>query len=277
MQIDGFKIAVLHETYLHVDGGILFGEVPREDWELFLKPDERNRVKIGVNQILVMGEKMNILIDAGIGTKRQSVKTAFLPPYYRTSFRKRLMSFGLIPEDITHVIFTHLHADHVGGALTIKDGHLLPVFPFAEYFVQKQEWDSALSFEGDAKRFVRIQDLLPLSAAGKIRLLNGDVELVKGIFLEVTGGHSEGHQMVTIKGEGKTFVFPGDICPTEYHVHEGINTAANVNPSDFAASKQLFLRKAVASNTVVAFPHSINPVFYKIRDTGENYVCEKYL
>lgn len=250
-----------------VDGGVIFAGQPRFVWENLQKPDIHNRVEIGVNQLLVRGNGICMLVDTGIGDKfLNGYQSALSGIENNLSLAERLREYDVTPEDVTHVVFTHLHFDHCGGATERINGNIVPVFRNADYFVQMQEWEDAVNPDEISRMSYCIHNLLPLSESHRLHLISGDVEIAEGIFAEVTGGHTNAHQMVTIEGIEKKVIFCGDICPTPHHIALELREAVGVNPMQTLMAKKKLIKKALQQDSYIAFSHSRTGDFYRLKD-----------
>ncbi|MBM3280948.1 MAG: MBL fold metallo-hydrolase [Candidatus Handelsmanbacteria bacterium] len=245
----------LRASRFRLDGGTMFGVVPRPLWERASPPDGRNRVELACNCLLVRQPGQLTLIDTGCGqdwTPREQEIFAFDPNH---SLSLALASLGVRPEEINRVILTHLHFDHAGGATHNQGGHPVPLFPNAAHLVQRREWEDALDGVSIMKSSYRPECLLPLEQRGLLHLLDGDTRLDGAMSLFVTGGHTAGHQGVRIAGGGRTLVYPGELLPTAAHLRLHWNMAYDMFPYQTLLSKRAFLAQAQAGNWTLALNH----------------------
>ena len=192
MQMKELGIHLLSDGAVKVDGGAVFGQVPRVAWETMVKPDRRHRVRWGINSLLIQSNNKNILVDVGAGAKHDDEERE---SYGLNSNRlkKELRDLGLAPKDIHYVVLTHLHSMHAGGGTRrVRNGDTVPTFPQARYLVQREAWEDALAPNELGKRSFRSEDYLPLEKAGQIEFLDGDYEILPGVCIRVTGGHCRG-------------------------------------------------------------------------------------
>ncbi|MEN3043791.1 MAG: MBL fold metallo-hydrolase [Candidatus Hydrothermales bacterium] len=210
-----FKIIHLSFGTFKLDGGAMFGIVPKVLWSKSAKSDKRNRITLGLNPILIMGKNFNVLVDNGTGNKYSEKEIDIYGIKLKSDPFK---PYGIKKEDITHVILTHLHFDHAGGSTEYINGNLKITYPNATYFVQKKEFEDAINPNERTKASYRREDFEPLYNENKIKLLEGDTEILKGIKVINTGGHTEGHQVVLIENKGEKAIYFGDIVPTSYHI-----------------------------------------------------------
>jgi glyoxylase-like metal-dependent hydrolase (beta-lactamase superfamily II) len=261
-----YQIDILHEGTMRVDGGVTFGTLPKTVWEKFAHPDENNRISLGLNQLLIRGEKLNILVDTGMGSKLRPRKKQVMGITQNSSIEERLKNFNLGLADITHVVFTHLHYDHAGGATVIdeKNDEVFSIFPDAVFVIQKNEWQAASNPDDISRLCYYLHDFIPLCQTGRLQLINGDLELADGIFLEVTGGHTAAHQLVRIEDEKHQVIFPGDICPTRWHLNPESRESFDLFPYETMQSRRRLVSEACKNNSLIAFSHGIKPAFYQL-------------
>lgn len=221
MKLGSIDIFSVSDGEFRLDGGAMFGVVPRAIWEKTNPPDEKNRVTLGLNPLLVRTSEANILVDTGIGGKGDEKFNSTYGVDRKKTLKGSLKDKGLAPEDIDIVICTHLHFDHAGGNTVVEGGRLVPAFPKARYMVQRGEWEAAMSPNERTRASYRPIDFVPLMDAGVLELIEGDGEVAKGVSVFRTSGHNRDIQLVAVRSEGKTAVFLGDIIPTTTHLKIG--------------------------------------------------------
>ncbi len=200
----------------------MFGVVPRPLWERKIPPDERNRIPLALNCLLVEGPEALVLIDTGIGNKGSArfreiygVENEGDP----TRLEDAVRAAGFAPDDIDIVLFTHLHFDHAGGATVRRpDGTVEPAFPRAKHVVQEGELAFAASPNERVRASYPEENLAPLTAAGLWSTVRGEAEVTRGIRVLPTPGHTPHHQSVLLHSQGETACFLGDVCPTAAHI-----------------------------------------------------------
>ncbi|MBI2506470.1 MAG: MBL fold metallo-hydrolase [Candidatus Latescibacteria bacterium] len=255
LQLDGLEVFHLCASRFRLDGGTMFGVVPRPLWEKVLPPDERNRVELSCNCLLVRQGKNLTLIDTGCGstfTPREQDIFAFDTSH---TLSRALAEAGFAPEQVTRVLLTHLHFDHAGGALHFEGGRLRPLFTQATYLVQRGEWEDALQGHSIMKSSYRPQALLPLEESGQLRLLDGDTPLDGHLSTFVTGGHTAHHQGIMIRTDTHTLVYPGELVPTRAHLRLHWNMAYDMFPYQTLTRKRDFLARAAVQHWIVAWDH----------------------
>ncbi|MBM2838111.1 MAG: uncharacterized protein HW415_736, partial [Deltaproteobacteria bacterium] len=219
MRFGDIELFSLSDGIMRLDGGAMFGVVPRVFWEKTNPADELNRIAIGVNPLLLKADGVNILVDTGNGDKFSEKLLKIYGIEREPILLKSLSDAGLRPEDIDIVINTHLHFDHCGGNTFVDaSGKLMPTFPNARYIVQKMEWEDATRPNELTKASYLPENFIPLMQAGRIELVDGDMEVYPGVTVVHTPGHNRGHQSVKIESDGKTAFYLGDMIPTAAHV-----------------------------------------------------------
>ncbi|MBF0502419.1 MAG: MBL fold metallo-hydrolase [Candidatus Riflebacteria bacterium] len=278
MKIGPFEVSVLVEGSMYIDGGSVFGTLPRKIWEKQMLPDTQNRVRLGLRQLLVQSPGMNMLIDTGVGEKLPERIKKMYGIELESTWEQRLAPHELTPDQITHIIFTHLHLDHSGGATqTSTDGtEVFPTFPNARHFIQEIEWRDACSPNEHTRRSYLFENFLPLQNEGKLQLLSADHEIVDGIHVFVTGGHTHAHQMVII-GEGDNQLFvPGDLCPTFHHISVNWQNPFDLYPVESLQARKNFLSRALNTHYPVFFNHDPDGEFRHLIGTIADPVSIPY-
>jgi len=239
-----------------VDGGAMFGIIPRTDWEQKIRPDDRNRVRLKVRSLLIQGNGRVILVDTGFGTKLSAgMKQAYgieqLPP----DLNLLLSGYDTDCQQVTDVILTHLHFDHTGGSTVLSGRQLFPAFPNAVYYVQTEHWEEACQpSERDRDSFLA-DDFLCLKDAGQLQLLDGSLRLQDGIEIMVTYGHARAQQHVLVRGEETSLFVAADLVPTTAHIPVPWHMGYDGRPLDLFPEKDYFLRKAVREKWILFFSH----------------------
>jgi glyoxylase-like metal-dependent hydrolase (beta-lactamase superfamily II) len=242
-----------------MDGGSMFGIVPKPLWEKRVPADEQNRIPMSLHCPLAEDGRDAVLIDTGVGERLSEKECGLYRVDRRGGLSARLAEIGLDPEDVTHVVLTHLHFDHLGGVVR-RDaaGGLRPAFPRARHFVQKVELETALrpSDERLAAAYAHASECLePLRAAGLLEALDGDTDVTPRVRVVVTGGHTPTHQCPVLSDGGESFVHLGDVAPTRAHLRPAWNQAYDLDPLGTIAAKKRLLERAAAGGWWVSFDH----------------------
>ena len=241
-------------TYL-LDGGSVFGQIPKAEWELQIKPDRRNRVRLSLNCLLIQAPNVNILVDTGAGSKRVD-RLKELYGLNGNKLMKGLRSLGLTARDIDIVILTHLQFDHGGGATKLdRSGSAIPTFPKAQYMVQKDCWEAANSPNERYKGAFYSDDFLPLQEKGMLTLLEGDCEVIPGVTVKVANGPAQGHQVVLVQRGSERIAYLSDLIPTPHHLPLPCIPALDESPNRTLAQKRELLNMVVDGGWLVVFGH----------------------
>ena len=248
-------VHLLSDGIIKYDGGSVFGQVPKVLWEQQVKPDRWNRVTLGLNCLLIRTEHENILVDTGVG-KKETSKLREVYGLSSSKLAKGLKEFGLAAKDIDKVILTHLHFDHSGGCTKIdRSGGCIPVFPKATYYVQKTCWEDAMDPNERGKSSYHMEDFSCLKGSGQLELVDGDAEILPGLWVKETGGHSRGHQVVKLNYGSEKVVFLGDLIPTSHHLSLPYIAAHDQYPEDTLEIKREMLEQAAKDGWLVIFGH----------------------
>jgi methylmalonyl-CoA epimerase len=269
------ELISLSDGFFRMDGGLMFGVVPKTDWSTPAPADERNRVTLTMRPLVVRGAR-TMIIDAGLGDKESDELLDTYGVDRRYNLNHALADAGLAPEDIDIVLASHLHFDHAGG-FTVRDaaGHLRPRFPRAQYIVRRGEWEDATHPHSQNTARYRADNYLPLAEAGVLQFVDEDVTIMPGVKVRRTGGHSMHHQMAIIESAGKTAAFVADLIPTTAHVTDSWIPALDLYPMETLAAKQAFTAEAVAKNTLVFFEHDLATPAGYIRESNGTHVVER--
>lgn len=278
MNFGEFQLAIVSDGTLRLDGGAMFGVVPRVIWQQIYQPDEQNRILIGLNCLLVRTPTENILIDTGVGDKWDDRSRAIYAINHPPTIITSLAALGLKPENISIVINTHLHFDHAGGNTRINSaGQLVPTFANARYYVQRSEYEHACKpHERDRASYLP-ENWQPLIESNQLYLLDGDVEIVPGVSLFRVPGHNLDTQLVRIDSKGQTAVFFADIIPTTAHLPYAWVMGYDLYPVELIEQKKRLIPQAAAAEWLCIFEHDPNiPMgkIYKVEGNKEKFAVK---
>lgn len=229
MQLGEWQIDIVSGgRFLH-DGGILYGVVPKSIWQSVTPPDSQNQVLLATNCLVARNSTYNLLIDTGHGNKLSPLdrKAHGVEPGW--PLPSQLAHLGLTPADIDGVILSHLHWDHAGGATTKLDGKIVPSFPNATYYVHRQEWCDATSGAVELSGGYRNENFVPLAEQNRLVLVDHLQEIVPGVRIFQTGGHTLGHIAIAVESQGEGVIYLGDIAPTTAHLRRMWCTAYDLD------------------------------------------------
>jgi glyoxylase-like metal-dependent hydrolase (beta-lactamase superfamily II) len=249
------ELIPLSDGFFRLDGGAMFGVVPKPLWERRAPADEKNRILLGVRPLLVRGEK-TMIIDAGIGGKMDAKSVEIYGIDRSRHLDHALADSGLEAADIDIVLASHLHFDHAGGFTTTDaSGGLVPRFPNARYVARTAEWEDATHPHERNRASYLPENFVPLAAAGVLDLVGGDETVMPGVRVVRTGGHTMHHQIVMIESGGRTAVFGADLLPTVAHIDVPWITGYDLYPMDTLAFKRRFVREAIDREYLIFFEH----------------------
>ncbi len=271
MNLGTFQINVLHDGYFKLDGGAMFGVVPKLIWDRLEPSDENNRIMLASNPTLVRTGEHTVLIDTGLGSKYGSQDLENYCIELPRLLMAELMRNEVSAEMIDYVINSHLHFDHIGGN-TFKDidGTIKPAFPNARYVIQKAEYEDAMAKSPRTKASYNLDDIVPLQESGQIHLIDGDAEIVPGIRVRVTGGHTRSHSIVEIESEGEKALFLADLIPTSSHIRVPYVMGYDLFPADTAEYKEKLLKEAADGEYQLIFEHSPNNKVGRVFHDGDS-------
>ncbi len=266
--LGNLELVPLFDGYLRLDGGAMFGVVPKPLWERRAPADARNRIRLATRPLLVRGEQ-TLLIDAGVGGKMDDRSVEIYGIDRSRNLDHTLADAGVAPDDIGIVLASHLHFDHAGGFTAAgADGRVLPRFPRARYVARTGEWEDATHPHERNRASYLQENFVPLAEAGVLTLLPGDDEVMPGVRVVRTGGHTMHHQIVMIESGGRTAVFAADLLPTAAHIDDPWIMAYDLYPMETLAFKRIFIRAAIEREYLIFFEHDPEIACGYIREEG---------
>jgi len=277
MKLGAFEITPVTDGRFRLDGGAMFGVVPKVLWEKCCPADDRNRIQLGLNCLLIRAQGKNILVDTGLGGK-EDAKTHEIFAVDRTPpLQESLREQGLAAEDVHLVINTHLHFDHAGGN-TVRDeeGHVVSTFPKAKYFVQRGEYEEAVRANERTKASYRKENFTPIAHVNQWEFLEGNTELLPGLSVVVTEGHTSHHQSVKVESEGRVAFYLGDLIPTVSHLPLPYIMGYDLYPLQTLETKRWVLDRAFEEGWLLIFEHDPRvPMGYVKKDVEGKYFLEE--
>ena len=275
MQLGDFELISLSDGDFRLDGGAMFGVVPKPLWERRAPCDEKNRIFLSMRPLRVTTPTQRVLIDAGCGDKMSDKEAAIYGFDRARNLDHALAAAGLTAADIDIVIASHLHFDHAGGFTARVDGRIVPRFPNARYKIRRDEYIDATHPHERNRASYFAENYVPLVDAGVVDFIEADGEVLPGISVWRTGGHTMHHQLIKIESGGRTAVFPADLMPTAAHVDEPWIMAYDLYPMDTLAYKRTFVREAIACEYVIFFEHDPTMAAGIIREEAGKKRVEK--
>jgi len=276
--LGGFELLSLCDGFFALDGGAMFGTVPRILWEQRLPPDSRHRIPVSMRPLVVRGDAGTLLIDAGCGDKMDAKSAAIYGLDRSYHLSHSLADAGLNAEDIDIVVASHLHFDHVGGFTErLANGTIVPRFPRARYVAHRGEWHDATHPHERNRASYLPENFMPLMDAGVLTLVDDEAEIVPGVRYRRSGGHTAHHQVLTIASQGKTAVFTADMYPTAVHIPDPWLMGYDLYPVDTLAFKRGFAREAIEREYLLFFEHDASVAAGILRETGGKRIVERVL
>jgi glyoxylase-like metal-dependent hydrolase (beta-lactamase superfamily II) len=276
-QLGGWRIHAIQAGGQRLDGGAMFGVVPKTLWERRIPPDERNRIQLGMRCLLIEHEIGLVLIDTGAGNKENDkfydiygIENRGTPGPTRLEDGLRQLGVGV--DDITLVINSHLHFDHAGGNTT-RDakGMIVPTFPNARYVVQKGEYEYATHTNERTAGSYFPHNFVPVQEAGRFDFVDGEREIIAGIRAIPTPGHTPHHHGLLIESEGERAFYIADLVPTVAHLPLPWIMGYDVEPLVTLETKRHILKRAVDEEWLVVFEHDAATAWSKIQHDGKSY------
>ncbi len=250
------KLHTINTGLFKLDGGAMFGVVPKTIWQKLNPADDNNMCTWAMRCLLIEHENKLILIDNGIGTKQDA---KFLSHYYlhgKDSLHKSIEKLGFAMSDITDMFLTHLHFDHCGGGVVRKDDKLIPTFSNATYWTNESHWQWAIQPNAREKASFLKENLLPMQESGQLKLTKEDgtfiYDFVEILFMD---GHTEKQMLPKIKFNDKIVVFCADLLPAMAHLPLPYVISYDLRPLQTLTEKELFLNQAADENWILFFEH----------------------
>lgn len=261
-------VTVLSDGLMRLDGGAMFGVVPKVLWEKKLPADERNRIRLAMNSLLVEGPEGRTVIEVGSGNKEDEKFADMYGLERNGGLPARLAEAGAPVDTIDRVVLTHLHFDHAGGA-TRREGHrIVPTFPNATYHIHRGEYEEAIGSHARNQASYNEHDFVPLVEDGRVEWMEGGTVIANAVSVIETPGHTEHHCSIAVDdGAGRMVVFLGDLVPTAHHLSYPWIMAYDLYPVTTLETKQRLLPRAVEDEWLCAFVHEADsPLCYLALD-----------
>lgn len=250
------KLSLFNISNFRVDGGAMFGVIPKALWSRSTPADENNTIVLSLNSFVVETDGHIILVDAGWGDKQDEKFFRHAHLHGGAGLVGGLAGYGYKPEDITDVLLTHMHADHCGGCfVNSPDGSQSPVFPNATYHASRAQWEWATENNPREEDAYLTENLKPFGESGKLSLIEDNGERWPGVTIRICYGHTPGLIVPEIRYNDRVFVYTGDLIPTIAHIPLLWNMAYDLLPLVTIAEKQELLGEALQGNYILLFQH----------------------
>jgi glyoxylase-like metal-dependent hydrolase (beta-lactamase superfamily II) len=258
------KLFSINTGYFKLDGGAMFGVVPKSMWKKLNPADENNLCNWAMRCMLIEDDNRLILIDNGMGNKQDE---KFLSHYFLNgddTLEKSLAKYGFTKEDITDVFLTHLHFDHCGGSIERpadpderQAGKLVPAFTNATYWSNKKHWEWAVNPNDREKASFLKENILPIKESGKLKFIDAEdgIAFTKNIRIRFVSGHTESMMLPQIQFKENTIIFMADLLPSAAHLPVPFIMAYDTRPLETLKEKKLFLTEALQKNYILFFEH----------------------
>ncbi len=269
------KLFLIHISNFKIDGGSMFGVVPKVLWNRTNPSDDSNRIRLSAQHLILESDSRKIIIDTGMGNKWDEKSKSIYAVDENNSMDSALKQIGYSCDDITDVILTHLHFDHAGGSTILENGKPVPAFPNAKYYVQKRQYDQAINpSDKDRASYVK-NDFIPLFEEGVLNLINDDEQFDDEIQFIKTNGHSFGQQLIKVSDSSNTILFCADLIPTVSHIPLPYIMGYDLQPLVTMEEKKKILPLAADENWKLFFGHDPEVAFCTLMNTEKGIRADK--
>ncbi len=277
MQIGKYKLKTILSGFIGLDGGAMFGIIPKPLWEKTNPADELNRVTLSTRSLLLASEDKKILIDTGMGNKwdEKSKKIYRIDP--KLDIELALLQNGINPNEITDVLLTHLHFDHTGGSTKLENGKIIPTFPNAKYFVQKKNFEWAMNPSDRDKGSYIKENFEPLVKEGVLNLIDGEINFDENISFRIINGHTFAQQMIKISDSSSTVLYCADLMPFVSQIRIPYVMGYDLQPMITVQEKKKYLQLAADENWQLYFGHDPEFALATVKHSEKGIVQDKVI
>lgn len=276
MKIGKYELHSLESGTLMLDGGAMYGVVPKPLWERNSPADEKNRIKLSTRHLLLLSDDKKIIVDTGSGKNwDEKFEKIYSVDHSAHDMFPALDKLGVQREDITDVILTHLHFDHIGGAVLFENDKIIPAFPNAQYHIQKKQFEWGLNPSQRDKASYFKDRFVPLAEEGILNLIDGETNFDDDIELLVIEGHTFSQQLVKISDSSNTLLYCADLIPLSSHINPPFIMGYDLQPLVTLEEKKKLLPKAVDENWTLFFEHDPVIAAAKITSTEKGFAIKE--
>jgi glyoxylase-like metal-dependent hydrolase (beta-lactamase superfamily II) len=276
-RLGSYNLYSIEAGRLALDGGAMFGIVPKTLWERRIPADSQNRIPLAMRCLLLEGDGRLILIDNGLGDKYdERFASIYAVDDDSSNLGRSLRAAGFGFEDITDVVLTHLHFDHCGGSTRREGEKLIPAFPGATFHVQRKHWEWAQVPNVREKGSFFRENMAPLEASGQLNLIDGAVALFDGIEVRPVFGHTEAQQIVIVRGEQGGLAYVADLLPTHAHLSPAWNMAYDLRPLETIREKADLLDEFGRDGIDLFFEHDPAVVVASLAGEGDRIATAEH-
>ncbi|MAF67612.1 MAG: hypothetical protein CMJ84_18395 [Planctomycetes bacterium] len=276
VEIGGWRISALCDGFFRLDGGSMWGVVPANLWRTMTPPAEDNTILLALRPFLAERGDEKVVIEVGIGDRWEPKWRDIYHILPTTTLEDTLRSCGVEPEEVTHVVASHCHWDHIGAQVVERAGRLVPRFPNAVHHAPRVEVEMARQPDHARRGSYRSEDVTVIEEHGLLRPYEGSVELLDGLCAHVLGGHSDGVALLTLgeRADGDTAVFWADVVPTTHHAQPPYIMAFDIDVVRSFEVRSRWLGRAADEGWLGVFYHDVDHAFGRIRRDGRRYAVE---
>lgn len=277
MQIGKYKLITIQSGLFRLDGGAMFGIIPKPLWEKTNPADELNRIELSTRNLLLISDDKKILIDTGMGNKWDDKSKNIYNIDPKFDLELKLEQNGIKSDEITDILLTHLHFDHTGGSTKLENGKLIPAFPNAKYYVQKKNFEWALKpSERDKGSYIK-ENFEPLVKEGVLNLVDGEIDFDENISFRIINGHTFGQQMIKISDSANTLLYVADLLPFVSQIKIPYIMGYDLQPLVTVEEKKKYLKLAADENWKLYFGHDPNFAIATVKYSDKGIVQDKVL
>jgi glyoxylase-like metal-dependent hydrolase (beta-lactamase superfamily II) len=272
MKIGKYLLKTVLSGYFGLDGGAMFGIIPKPLWEKTNLADDVNRVTLSTRNLLLISDDKKILIDTGMGDKWDAKSQNIYKIEKSINLNSALLEHNIKQEDITDVLLTHLHFDHTGGSTKVENNKIIPTFPNAKYFVQKKNFEWAMNPSDRDKGSYLKENFEPLIKEGVLNLIGGEISFDENISFRIINGHTISQQMIKISDSSNTILYCCDLLPFISHIRIPYIMGYDLQPLVTVQEKKKYLKQAADENWFLYFGHDPDSALATVKHSEKGII-----